>query len=271
MCEFCLKHGEGKKWYENIKNYSEDVIHKYHSEKKIKSFLNNLDRSMSQNVEKAKRWKKRFPRAYDILIYPRLTNYLKRMHFGQIVPLEDVEKILDNCQSIVRFPCLCRKVTIKENRRYCMGIGLGLSSIHKDLPDFNDFDRLSAIEAKAFVRHLGSNGNTHSVWTVGTPFIGAICNCDRNCMAYKFQMELKIAKVMWKGEYVAHINQLQCTGCKECMKFCYFRAITFDRRNIKCAVNSLQCYGCGLCKTVCQKNAVLLQDRSTVPSAANVW
>lgn len=27
MCEFCTKHGEGKKWYLQMKRYSEDVVH----------------------------------------------------------------------------------------------------------------------------------------------------------------------------------------------------------------------------------------------------
>jgi hypothetical protein len=26
MCEFCVKHGEGKKWYLNVKNYSNDLL-----------------------------------------------------------------------------------------------------------------------------------------------------------------------------------------------------------------------------------------------------
>ena len=26
MCEFCIKHGEGKKWYLQAKNYAEDLL-----------------------------------------------------------------------------------------------------------------------------------------------------------------------------------------------------------------------------------------------------
>ena len=26
MCEFCLKHGEGEKWYLQAKNYSDDLF-----------------------------------------------------------------------------------------------------------------------------------------------------------------------------------------------------------------------------------------------------
>ena len=27
MCEFCTKHGEGKKWYLQIKNYADELLH----------------------------------------------------------------------------------------------------------------------------------------------------------------------------------------------------------------------------------------------------
>ncbi len=27
MCEFCTKHGEGKKWYLQMKNYAEELLH----------------------------------------------------------------------------------------------------------------------------------------------------------------------------------------------------------------------------------------------------
>ena len=27
MCEFCTKHGEGKKWYLQMKNYADELLH----------------------------------------------------------------------------------------------------------------------------------------------------------------------------------------------------------------------------------------------------
>jgi len=27
MCQFCTEHGEGKTWYLQMKNYSEDLLH----------------------------------------------------------------------------------------------------------------------------------------------------------------------------------------------------------------------------------------------------
>lgn len=271
MCEFCTQHGEGKKWYENIANYTEEVFYQVNSEKKVRTFLSHLYRSMKRDVENAYTWKKRFPRIYDLIAYPLVTRHLKKTHFGQIVPIEDVEHILGNFSSVVRLPCVCRKVTTGENKRYCFGIGMDLTPVFKDLPDFSDFDRVSTGEATEFMRHLDTEGKTHSVWTFSTPFIGGLCNCDRDCMAYRFQTQMKTGKAMWKGEYVAHVDHLKCTGCRECIKRCYFGALTYDRMNVKCLVDQRNCYGCGICRAACKDDAIGLLERATLSLAARDW
>jgi ferredoxin len=271
MCEFCTSHGEGKKWYENISNYTEEVFHRVNSEKNVRPFLAGLRHSLKADVEKARTWEKRFPRIYNLIAYPLVTRHLKKTHFGQIVPVEDIEHILDRCSSVVRLPCVCRKVTTGEDKRYCIGVGMDLTFVYKDMPDFSDFERLPSAEAKAFVRNLDIEGKTHSVWTFNTPFIGAVCNCDRDCVAYRFQVTMKLGKAMWKGEYVAHIDPLKCSGCRECIKRCYFGAIAYDRRNGKCSVNSMDCYGCGICRAVCDRDALGLLDRTRFPQAADKW
>ncbi len=148
---------------------------------------------------------------------------------------------------------------------------MDLTPVFKDLPDFRDFERLPAEEARTFIRRLDSEGNTHSVWTLSTPFIGAICNCDRDCMAYRFEIKMKIGKAMWKGEYIAKIDPSKCSGCGECMKRCYFGGITCDRKNAKYVVDIMTCYGCGICRPVCKDDAIELIDRTAVPQAAGEW
>lgn len=271
MCEFCTKYGEGKKWYENITNYTEEIFHQVNSEKNLKAYLNNFYHSLKVDVERAYKWKKRFPRIYNLIAYPLVTKHLMKTHFGQIVPLEDVENILNNVNSVVRLPCICRKATIGKNKRYCFGIGMDLTMIFKDVPDFREFEKLSTQEARDFIRHLDIEGKAHSVWTLRTPFISSICNCDRDCMAYRFQLKMKIGKTMWKGEYIAHIDLLKCSGCKECIKRCYFDAITYDRKNVKCSIDLMKCYGCGICRAVCKNEAINLLDRTTVAQVANDW
>ncbi|MCG2721847.1 MAG: hypothetical protein L6290_07515 [Thermodesulfovibrionales bacterium] len=271
MCEFCTKYGEGRKWYENIRNYTEEVFHQVNSEEHLRAYLQDFSRSIREGTAQAYSWKKRFPRIYNLIAYPLVTRHLKKTHFGQIVPVEEIENILGQCASVVRLPCVCRKVTVGEEKRYCLGVGMDLTKIFRDIPDVSDFERLTNDEAKAFVRHLDTEGQTHSVWTFNTPFIAAVCNCDTDCMAYRVQMTMGIGKVMWKGEYIAHIDPLQCIGCRECMGRCYFGALGYDGKNEKCVVDPVLCYGCGVCRTVCMNDAISLSDRNSIPAGACNW
>lgn len=200
MCEFCVKHGEGKKWYENMGNYSREVFLQVNSEEKLQHFLLHFGKSMRAGFVSASRWKKRLPAIYGFLVYPWLTNRQKKSHFGQILPIEDVEYIVNHVRSIVRLPCICRKINTGNAKRYCYAVGLDMTHILKDQPDFCEFDRIDRGKAKEEMRHLDQKGFTHSVWTFQTPFIGAICNCDQDCMAYKIQYRFELAQVMWKGE-----------------------------------------------------------------------
>jgi ferredoxin len=271
MCEFCIQHGEGKKWYENMTNYTEDVFRQVNSKEHLKEYLRGFYKSIKEDTAIAYKWKRRFPRIYRFIAYPLVTRHLKQTHFGQIIPAEDIDHILEHFSSVIRLPCICRKVTIGEGKRYCLAIGMDLTDIFSDLPDFRDFERLTMDEAREFVKYLDGEGQTHSVWTFNTPFIAAICNCDRDCMAYRFQQKMDIGKIMWKGEYIAQVDYSRCSGCRECIRRCYFSAVRYDRKNGKCFIDPLKCYGCGICRAVCKEKAIDLLDRVKIPEAANSW
>jgi ferredoxin len=271
MCEFCVSHGEGKKWYENLKNYTHELFKSVNSEERLREYLMDFHRSLSVEPARAHKWKRRFPRIYDWLIYPRASKHLKETHFGQVVPLEDVERILDNFTHLVRLPCVCRRVTTGDVKRICYGIGHDFSQIYGEVPEFKEFEHVPVDEVKEHIRSLDNEGMIHSVWTFMTPYIGALCNCDRDCMAYKVEKITQVAKVMWKGEYVANCDPLQCTGCRKCMKVCYFGAMKYDGVNEKVNIQPEKCYGCGICRAACEHGAIRLEDRMSVPQAAELW
>jgi Pyruvate/2-oxoacid:ferredoxin oxidoreductase delta subunit len=271
MCEFCISHGEGKKWYENMTNYSRELFPRVNSDAGLKNFLSRFGRSMQDNVPKAEKLKNRLPRIYDLLVYPWHTMRQKKSHFGQIVPLEGVEHVLDRVDTVIRLPCICRKVATGVEKRYCYAVGMDTSHIIEDLPDFRDFNKISSARAKTEIGKLDRQGMTHSVWTFNTPYIGAICNCDHDCMAYRIQHRSKLAKVMWKAEYVAGIEVEKCNGCRLCRKQCVFEAIRFDPADKKCRVESVNCYGCGICRAVCPREAITLLPREKNIRAAGNW
>ncbi|MFO7606566.1 MAG: 4Fe-4S dicluster domain-containing protein [Desulfurivibrionaceae bacterium] len=271
MCEFCISHGEGKKWYENMTNYSRELFLMVNSDAGLKDFLGRFGQSMHDNIPRAEKWKKRLPRIYDFLVYPWLTRDQKKSHFGQIVPLEGIEKVLDRVDTVIRLPCICRRVATGVEKRCCYAVGMDTSHIIEDLPDFRDFDKISATIAKEEIGGLDRQGMTHSVWTFNTPYIGAICNCDQDCMAYRVQYKSKLATVMWKGEYVAEIEMEKCNGCRLCRKQCVFEAIRYDPADKKCLVEPRACYGCGICRSVCPGEAITLMPRGKISQAAGNW
>lgn len=271
MCEFCIKHGEGKKWYEVSQNYSKELMNQGNREEFTKQFFLDSGRNIASMYGRADRAKIRMPSAYR-LIRMIGTSWLKKYHFGQVLPLEDAEMTVDLAQCITRIPCMCRAATRgRRNARYCLLYNFDPIKILGDFSEVRaSLEVLTPLRAKELLREFDQEGLVHSIWTFKTPFIGGICNCDQDCMAYKVQVATDLVQIMFKAEYVAEIDQVQCVGCRGCLKFCQFGAVQYSALNNKCSVNPLKCYGCGVCRRACQKDAVTLIDRARIPGEG-VW
>jgi ferredoxin len=193
------------------------------------------------------------------------TAWQKRRHFGQVVPLEDVDRILDQMDSVVRLPCLCRSLTTgRREVRYCYGLGINPLSVIGQYPDYSEnLEWLPREDARQAIHQLDKEGLVHSVWTFDTPFIGGLCNCDRDCMAYRLQIGLGRAQVFFAAEYRASINWDKCSGCKLCRSQCPFGAIHYTATHDKCTIDPNSCYGCGICRAVCKREAIALSPRQT--------
>lgn len=128
----------------------------------------------------------------------------------------------------------------------------------KHWPEIEPFsETLTPAEARRLLEEFDRNGLVHSIWTFKTPFIGAICNCDYDCMAYQIQISSELMNVMFKAEYTADIAPLNCVGCRNCQKLCQFGTIEYSIVNQKCYINQKKCYGCGVCRSVCKKGSDL--------------
>jgi len=275
MCEFCIKHGEGKKWYLNAKNYSQDLASDIDRRKYVKDFFYGADRGYKKYFNFAKRLPLRVP-----IIGPSLKALLRRkfinQHWGQVVPIEDVKKILSITSSIVRIPCACSKITSGKENRTCFVITLNpefMELVDQSFfggPDVAKFEKMDKTNALSFMKEQESKGLFHSVWTFKTPFIGAICNCgDTGCIAMKMYKE--ITTTFFKAEYIIELDKNECHGCKACIQICQFEALEFDAGDKKVKVDHNKCHGCGICRAVCKKNAMSLQERLSVPEAAHLW
>ncbi len=281
MCDFCHKHGEGQRWYLAARNYSEDLLSDLRRRKFIEEFFNRPERlggevGQLRSLEKA-------PQLVRGLIRWVSVARQKSVHYGQVVPIEEVSKIFDMSTSIFRLACICRHVTLKKEARYCYGVSLGpnggemaklLNGLHDSFlhgPEAGGLEMLEKQTALEAIRKHEREGLCHSIWTFHTPFIGGICNCDRtDCLAMRATVTHD-HPVMFRAEYVATVLPDPCNGCRLCMKLCQFGAMGYSAETRKAWIDPRRCYGCGICRSVCKPKAIELRERASEPLAASRW
>jgi Pyruvate/2-oxoacid:ferredoxin oxidoreductase delta subunit len=281
MCEFCHQHGEGKKWYLNANNYAEDLLSDLRRRRFITRFFEDPG-----HLAKGERALTALDVMPDFLwkgVRRRITDKQKPKHFGQVVPIEDIERILALTTSVVRLACICRHVAAGKEQRYCFGVSMepdggGMAKLLGEIdasylvgPATAGLESMSKAEALARIRESEHEGNCHTVWTFVTPFLAGICNCSLpSCYAMKTTVIHK-SPVFFRGEYVARVDHAKCNGCGQCVKLCSFKAFRRRKRKDKAEVDAARCYGCGICRSACVTGAIRLVDREDMPAAAGLW
>ncbi len=281
MCDFCHQHGEGKKWYLDARNYSEDMLSDLRRRGYLKRFFESPDHIIKGERALAKL--DYVPRFLTRSIRRSVTEKHKVRHFGQVVPIEEIERILAFTTSVTRLSCICRHAILGGEHRYCYGLSMapGGGEIIKILreidpayligPQTAGLESMSGPQALALMRQNEEEGLCHTVWTFITPFLAGICNCALpGCMAMRTSLKHK-TPVMFRGEYVARVDDERCSGCGQCVKLCPFDAFAPHRKKAKARVDLEKCYGCGVCRSACGRDAIALVDRSSVPEAATLW
>ena len=289
MCEFCTEHGEGKKWYLQMKNYADELLHEelYATQKDIvgattrfewnnrfwESFVMPAITGVSESQEESQE----APSSAKLPeIQPSEEETVVRRkvaHFGQVLPIEDVERVIDMVDSITRLPCGCRFITTgKTDKRYCFGLGIDKMGILGKFPEAAaSLEVLGKEEAKIVFRQYDEEGLMHSIWTGVTPCVIGICNCDRDCGAYKGYIEMRGAPSFFRAEYICEIDWDLCTGCKSCISQCQFGAQFYSSALAKVYIDPTRCFGCGVCRAVCPSDAITLIPRQESAEAASVW
>ncbi len=281
MCQFCITHGEGEKWYLKAKNYSEDLLSDLKRRRYIEEFVTDVEGKRRGLGLLASFDSK--PAILRRMAGKVVTKKMQKKHFGQVVPIEDVEKILATVTSVVRVACLCRKVNGRKEGRYCYGLSIApeggeMAKILKNSaqsfmngPEAGGMEVLTREEALKAMKGHEAEGLCHSVWTFLTPFIGAICNCDRaDCLAMRISVGHEIP-IMFRAEYVAVVDEERCAGCRECMKICPFGAVEWSASAKEAKIDLRHCYGCGICRSACPADAISLKDRREEPQTAQRW
>lgn len=278
MCQFCVEHGEGERWYLQAKNYAYDLD----SDLKRREYILDFISGFADMRSGALTWMRRAERVPAPIARAgkaAVSKYMRTHHFGQPVPLEECEQIFDLATSITVIPCICRMHTPgKRAEEVCILVTTqpiaplvaeGFAS-YADGPDLDDFHRVSKGEGMTLLRECETRGLMHSVWTFETPFAAAICNCDleSGCMAMNLNSAHGL-KTMWRGEWVVQLDSELCNRCGACAQVCPFSAIEASRESV--VARAEQCWGCGICRASCRQDALSIVDRRAVPAVATLW
>jgi NAD-dependent dihydropyrimidine dehydrogenase PreA subunit len=269
MCEFCTKHGDGKVWYRNAANYGNDLLADISRRKYIREFLNS---TISDGFRTLGRLEAIFLKKGHLpsTIIRAMEEKARVEHFGQILPIEEIRDIVLRADSIVRMPCACRWTISRREERCCYALsytpdawykGFDMSYFGKSSDD--GLEPVGAAEAVRQMEVMEDSGAIHSIWTMMTPFIGAVCNCTAvDCMGLRTLSGIG-AHTMARAEHVAVVDRTLCVGCGLCMERCWFRAVgsVRDDGGQFAVIDSDKCYGCGLCRRACAKKAISLITR----------
>ncbi|HEY5957446.1 MAG TPA: 4Fe-4S binding protein [Polyangiaceae bacterium] len=269
MCEFCTKHGDGRIWFKHAANFGNDLMADLERRKYVAEFL---ERTMGEGIVTIGRLEAIYQKK-GRLPYQLREGFVARAktdHFGQVVTIEDVEAIVSKAALIVRFPCACKWAANRKESRACYSLSYsadtwfdGLDMSWFGLPQAEGFERVSPRDAVEQMRELGASGAVHSIWTMKTPFIGAICNCEPDtCLGLRTL--LLDMRTMHKGESCAMVDESRCSGCGSCASICRFNAIERLQRSGESTahVNPNTCYGCGNCRLHCPEDAVSMRERN---------
>ncbi|MHB9002838.1 MAG: 4Fe-4S binding protein [Coriobacteriia bacterium] len=280
MCEFCVQHGDGKKWYLRAENYINELENDLVRREYLIDFVQGFP-AMRANALRGVAVLEHLPKPISSAVKRKVFARQKENHFGQPVPIEECREIFEHATSIVQLPCVCREAVGGAQEGYCIAVTTGpvdgalaeAFNGYESGPDTAGLERMTAEQATELLRKCEREGLMHSVWTFKSPLIGAICNCDlaSGCMAMNMTVGHNV-KVMWRGENIAVLDASACTGCGACTPRCPFEAI--DRPSAKGLPARLRqeaCYGCGVCRSACRADALMLVPRAHVPAFAGLW
>jgi ferredoxin len=263
MCEYCAEHGNGKKWFLNVDNYAKKITDQATAEDRqiimddhVQYLLNGKwpmskhTKSMMKNMIKSKFLGKKY---YE--------KFWESWHLGQVVSNAEAKNVLNLAgDEVVVLECLCRKMNCKEDCQSCFGLSLFGDLVKQNLNQnqFKTVSKGTAIEMMD--KFEQENGWYHSVWSLKSPYLAYLCNCDdKACMG--MVEKRKNRNIMHKGHYFSTTDNSKCNGCGECVTVCQFAARTMNEDNLP-MVNE-NCHGCGVCGTKCEPGAISLKQRTS--------
>jgi len=189
----------------------------------------------------------------------------------EIIPIEEVYKIIDKWDDFAIIPCPCRQRKEVEGIRECKD----KYPIHnctlfgpyaKAVLEMNDPDIKSATreEIRKLTMEASEVGLVHCTdnQAENTSILCACCECC--CGMIGGLTRLDNPRALASANFISKVNEELCVACGTCRERCKFEAIEV---NDNAEMNPEKCVGCGLCAVTCPEDAlsIVRLEREVIP------
>ena len=188
----------------------------------------------------------------------------------QIIPVEEVYKIIDNQTAFAIFPCPCRMRKEVEGIRKCkdkypINNCITYGFFATQLLEMGDpaVKSISKEEVKKVAREAAEVGLVHMADNLDESHILCAC-CECCCGNLAGLTRLDNPRCIARANYISQVDMEKCIGCETCLGRCKFGAISIDT---VAKINIDKCVGCGLCAVTCPEEAITMKrlERETIP------
>ncbi len=175
----------------------------------------------------------------------------------EILPYEQVEKLVEENETFAVAPCICRTHELKEGRGCNAPIETCL--VFGEFADFYVKTGLAKYITKQQMKDKIAEANKANLVLnpTNSKRVSAICCCCGCCCGVlgSIKRHPKPAEVI-TSSFRAEYNVDACIGCGVCVDRCQMDAITSSEDKVN--LNIDRCIGCGLCVSTCPTNALKL-------------
>ncbi|MFB0563277.1 MAG: hypothetical protein ACETWM_18910 [Candidatus Lokiarchaeia archaeon] len=279
MCDYCVEHGMGTKWYLNPKNLN---LKKAWEDAEIRAIGESVaqggPKSLVENIAAVNALVDEMPLSKENL--DSIKELTEKSGGGQVIPMEDALKILNIPQNfdvkIGLTVCACRKQWGAKDKLTCMHLEPFCDHLRKAQGTLSKYDRyITPDEAIEICKDSHKEGLIQWVEWITIPYVIAVCNCELPyCIALRTRLLSGVRNAAIKSHYLAQIDPSRCNGCggsPQCVLVCSFGAIRFSRLEQFAVVDPTVCFGCGVCRSKCETKAIKLIDRESVAVAKDLW
>lgn len=173
---------------------------------------------------------------------------------SQVLPYDDVIKIVENARTLSVTKCSCRVISgdCDKPLEVCMQVDRA-AEYNIERGTGRALTKSEAVEILKLSREQGLVHTVDNRQNVGH----VICNCCKDC-CLNWPIMKGAKKWVAPSRFVAVADIDLCSGCESCVERCFFDALSMNDGHA--AVDAQTCLGCGVCTVVCPTEALKLKE-----------